>query len=199
MYYVGLDLGQKQDFTAVAVVEREEQRLAWMPAPSSLQVRHLERMELGTPYTEVVERVREIMRHPDLHRRSQLVVDATGVGAPVVDLLRSARIGCSLTAVTITGGERAQCYGGEWHVPRKDLLAGIEVLLESGELKISGQLAEAERLVRELTSLRLVAGDAGRRRAEPSGEHDDLVIAVGLACWQAKQMTIGFRTQSLGL
>ena len=30
--FVGLDLGQKQDHSAIAVVERLEQRLAWMPS-----------------------------------------------------------------------------------------------------------------------------------------------------------------------
>ena len=47
MYFIGLDLGQKRDFSAVAVVER---------AGVGLHVRHLERMALGTPYAAVVAR-----------------------------------------------------------------------------------------------------------------------------------------------
>ena len=114
MLYVGLDLGQRQDFSALAVVEREDLKFAWMPAPRELSVRHLERMELGTPYPKVVERVCEVMRHPNVVHQSRLVVDATGVGAPVVDLLRSAGLGVRLTTVTITGGERARGQGERW-------------------------------------------------------------------------------------
>jgi len=92
-----------------------------------------------------------------------------GVGAPVV--------------------ERARSSGERWQVPRKDLLAGLEVLLETGELRISKRLAEAGRLVKELTSIRFGRGE--------SGEHDDLTMAVGLACWRARRSASGFGTRRL--
>src|SRR6266700_1290143 len=48
-FYIGLDLGQKRDPAAIAVVERR--RLAYQPSGSlTLMVRHLERGPLGTPY-----------------------------------------------------------------------------------------------------------------------------------------------------
>jgi hypothetical protein len=169
MFYAGLDLGQRRDFSALAVVEREARELS---------VVHLERMELGTPYPRVVARVCEVVRHPKMGQQCRLVVDATGVGAPVVDLLRSAGLTARLTAVTITGGERAHGQGERWHVPRGDLLAGLEVLLEAGELKISKRLKHAERLVRELESMAAAGG---------GGEHDDLVFAVALAAWRARR------------
>ena len=40
-------------------------------------------------------------------RSNCYIVDATGVGAPVLELLRSAGRSSRVTAVTITGGERA--------------------------------------------------------------------------------------------
>ena len=101
MFFVGLDLGQRKDFTAVAVVEREMGRPHIAVARATLLVRHLERMALGTAYTRVVERVCGMMRHPALERGARLVVDATGVGAPVVELLRGAGLAGRITAVTI--------------------------------------------------------------------------------------------------
>ena len=54
----------------------------WSPNPKcSFFVRHLERMDLGTSYTKVAERVSEIMRNPTMVGQSRLVVDATGVPA----------------------------------------------------------------------------------------------------------------------
>ena len=151
-------------------------------------VRHLERMQLGTPYTQVVQRVWEVLRHPMLEGQCRLVVDATGLGAPVVDLLRSAKAGGRLTAVSITSGDRAHGQGERWHVPRGDLLSGLEVMLEAGTLKIVRQLKEAERLVREMESMRLEG---------QGGEHDDLVFAVALAVWRARWTENSFGTQRL--
>ncbi len=201
MFFVGLDLGQRQDFTAIAVVERIDPQslrpgpfrggafgLTTPTPPWSLIIRHLERLPLGTPYTTVAERVCEIMLHPALEANSRLIVDATGVGRPVVDLLRTAKFSATVTAVTITGGDSAHNKGEEWHVPRRDLLVHLQVLLEQGRLKIARNTRETERLVRELESI-TASGE--------SGEHDDLVIAVALACWRAKRASGIFGTHRL--
>ena len=200
MFFVGLDLGQKQDFSAVAVVERAERTRAWLsPEFRCMQVRYLERMPLGTAYVGVVNRVSEIMRHPALAQQNRLVVDATGVGAPVVEMLRAARPAFRVTAVTITSGEQAHGRGEEWHVPKKDLMAGLQVLLEDGQLKIHRKLRESAALVRELTDIRLSPRSGGRvgMGADGYGEHDDLALAVALACWRARRLEIGFGTQRL--
>jgi hypothetical protein len=39
-------------------------------------------------------------------------------------VLRSARLGCGVTAVTITGGEKESGSGAAWNVPKRDLIAG---------------------------------------------------------------------------
>jgi hypothetical protein len=198
--FIGLDLGQKRDHSAIAVVEREEQRLAWMPPVRlGMRVRYLQRIPLGTSYTRVVERVSEIVRHPTLEGRSRVVADATGVGGAVVDLLRAARLGCPLTPVTITSGDRAHSQGDRWNLPKRDLLTDLLVLLEAGELKISRGLSEAGTLVRELRAVEVRHRPGGvlRMGADGAGEHDDLVIAVALACWRGSRKENSFGTQRL--
>jgi len=184
MFYLGLDLGQRRDPSAIAVVEKTR----------VMRVRHLERFRLGTSYPHVVERVREITQHRELAGRCALAVDGTGVGAPVVDMLRAARLGCDLAAVTITGGERQRQTGSVWSVPKRDLIAVVQVLLERDELKLARGLRELGALMRELMDVRSSAGIGGRVRlgADGFGEHDDLVIALALACWRAKRGYIGF-------
>ncbi len=180
MYFLGLDLGQKRDYSAVAVVERVNEKL---------MVRYLQRMPLGTPYPAVVARVREIVLNDALYGNCCVAVDATGVGAPVVDMLRAARLGCALTAVTITGGEKGSgsVWSGNASVPKRDLMAEMLVLLEKGQMKI-GATGEGRRLVRELKDVKAAMNGQGKVRlgAEGNGEHDDLAIAVALACWRAK-------------
>jgi hypothetical protein len=184
MFYLGLDLGQRRDPSAVAIIEKMR----------VLRVRHLERFRLGTPYPGVVERVRAITRHRELAGNCALAVDATGVGAPVVDMLRVARLGCDIAAVTITGGDRQHQAGSVWSVPKRDLIAVVQVALEKEELKVAHGLRELGALMRELTDVRSAPGISGRVRlgADGCGEHDDLVIALALACWRAKRGQIGF-------
>jgi len=186
MFYLGIDLGKTRDHTAVAIVERGH-------TEKPLQVRYAERVPLGTPYPDVVERVRRMVGHESCE------VDATGVGAPVVDMLRSGRLGCDVIAVNITSGEKEGRSGNVWNVPKRDLMAGVQVLLEKRELKIARGLEVAGPLVRELTDVRMTAGSGGRMRmgADGSGQYDDLVIALALACWRAKRVQNGFGTQRL--
>src|SRR6202050_5512274 len=120
-FYVGLDLGKTNDPSVIAVVGK---------MPSHMRLRHLERVPLGTPYPGVVERVRETTRNRQLAGSCALAVDGTGGGAAGVDMLRAARLGCDIATVTITGGERQHQKGYAWSVPKRDLLAGVQVLLE---------------------------------------------------------------------
>ena len=125
-----------------------------------------------------------------------MVADATGVGGPVIDMLRGAELGCELMAVTITGGERASRASrsdGGWKVPKRDLVVGLEVMLETGSLRIAAGLREGETFIKELTGMR-VKVSAGRREqfgAWREGTHDDLVLAAALACWRARWAGVG--------
>jgi hypothetical protein len=152
-----------------------------------------------------VERVRTMVVHDDLRGHCCLAVDATGVGAPIVDQLRVAGLGCEISAVTITGGDREHSGGGSgcavarWNVPKQDLIAGVQVLLERGELRIARRVGDVASLVRELLDVRGTLKSSGRMRvgAEGCGEHDDLVIALALACWRAKRSRNGDRVDRL--
>jgi hypothetical protein len=195
MFYLGLDLGKQRDYTAVAILEKPEWRHAWLPVPKGcdLMVRHLERMPPGTRYPAVVERVREIVRSEELRGQCIVVADATGIGGPVLDMLRRAALGCEVTAVTITGGakERAARSSGApaSNVTKQDLIAGLQLMLEGRELKIAARLKEAGTLVKELMDMRFSGVERGKMKvgADGSGEHDDLVIAVALAVWRARR------------
>ncbi|MES1258921.1 MAG: hypothetical protein ABUS51_10840, partial [Acidobacteriota bacterium] len=190
MFYLGLDLGQRRDHSAICVVEKVEAGQAFQaPVYRELLVRHLERAPLGTPYPGVVRRVRQIVTNEELAGQCGVVVDATGVGAPVVEMLREARLGCEVAAVTITGGLKESQAGQAFSVPKRDLMAGVQVLLERGELRIARGLREAGALVRELMDVRATLRESGavRMGADGCGEHDDLVIALALACWRARR------------
>ena len=66
-FFVGVDLGKRRDPTAIAVVERAEVAGEWDAFQAAYRqwveyrVRHVERTRLGTPYPDVVERVKEVV------------------------------------------------------------------------------------------------------------------------------------------
>src|SRR5436190_3653744 len=73
------------------------------PPNPPLALVHLERYELHTPYPEIVQGVGKLIQTPPLRLEvTPLIVDGTGVGAPVVDMMRQAGLGP--TSVTITAG-----------------------------------------------------------------------------------------------
>lgn len=198
MFCVGLDIGQTQDFTALCVAERIQARPPWRgepawaawepplpPPPAHYHVRHLERLPLGISYPDMVDHVRALLNRPPLgDSETNLAVDATGVGKPVVDLLRNSQLRASLYAVTITGGDTVSKDNSRyWRVPKRDLIAATQVLLQAQRLKIAAALPEAPVLVSELLGYRVkidprTAHDSYNAR---EGAHDDLVLALALA------------------
>jgi hypothetical protein len=194
-YFVGLDLGQSRDFTALAVVEYAETRGDWDAVTFAhrvetvLRLRHVERVPLGTGYPEIVERVAEVMRSEALRGHSELIVDGTGVGRPVVDLLRNRGMKCWVRPVIVTGGLRETEEGGYYGVPKRDLVLGLQVAVQSGALKIAAGLQFGPALVKEMAEMKVRVTPSGNEQfgAWREGAHDDLVFAVALACWGAEK------------
>jgi hypothetical protein len=170
-----LDLGQANDYTALAIVEQ-------VGEPIVYQVRHLTSYALGTPYPSIVGSVRELTLRPAL-LGADLVVDATGVGRPLVDMLSEANL--SPVAVTITGGDSVTSEAGHFHVPKRDLVSTVQVLLQSQRLLIAQALPAAEDFVKELLAFQVKITSSAHDvyGSWREGTHDDLVLAVALACW----------------
>ncbi|MEO8132227.1 MAG: hypothetical protein ABI822_34340, partial [Bryobacteraceae bacterium] len=62
-------------------------------------------------------------------------------------------------------------------------------MFDLGQLQIARGLPEMEVLFRELMGMRVRVSAAGHESYGSSreGPHDDLVLAVALACWRARQ------------
>jgi hypothetical protein len=55
--------------------------------------------------------------------------------------------------------------------------------MDAGRLKVAKGLREAEAFQREFLAFQRKITESGNSAFEGVGEHDDLVIAVALACW----------------
>lgn len=180
-WWVGLDLGQAADYSALACIERTKNQFA---------VRHLERFAIGTPYPCVVDQVRHLVATPAL-AGCTLVPDATGVGRAVVDQLAQSILSARIVPVTITNGHKASSDGlGGAHVPKKDLVAVLKSALQNQRLHIPASLPTAHALVRELETFTVQITNASNETFGAVNEraHDDLVLAVCLALWAAENI-----------
>jgi len=174
-FYFGLDLGQSQDYTALAVIEAKRK--------SQLHLRHAKRYELGTPYPDIVTDVAALLKRQEVGSAPELVVDGTGVGAPVVDMFHKA--GLLPYVVKIHGGDKVNSDGLEYRIPKRDLASCLQVYLQEKRLKIAAALPLADILIGELLNFKVKISEKGHDSYEAwrEGDHDDLVIAVAMPCW----------------
>ena len=219
LFILGVDLGQTQDYTALTILERtsydtgksvkgKPNSTVWRSGrliaggghqmhpiyKHHYQAQYLERLPIGTSYPAQVARIKQLS--DELHKttgtRPSLVADATGVGRPVLDMLRAAEL--RPAAVTITGGDTVSSDGSEYRVPKRDLVSAVQVLLQSERLKIAKALPEARTLTSELLAFKVsislkghdsYGNDVGPWRENP---HDDMVLAVALTCWYGENV-----------
>jgi hypothetical protein len=204
-FFVGLDLGQAKDYTAISVIERLQP--ARHPAPEGIshgpqidpaekvrfECRHLERVPLGTLYPAIVDKMGTMMDAPQIKGKSQLVVDATGVGRPVVDMLCAA--GLDPVAVLITGGDAVSYDGIFTRVPKRELVSILQVMMQDKitpdltRLAFGADIPYIETLTAEMMAFQAKINTHAHDSygAWREGAHDDLVLAVALAVWQANR------------
>ncbi len=242
-YYVGLDLGQSSDYTALCIIEEPvwirpetdwtqfgvfrpdgvQEDEGWVsparlspksahnalavnykygrPAHPPLYLRHLERFELGTKYTDIIQKVKQLLLREPIKRRlkrTRLLVDKTGVGAAVVDGFWQA--GVRPISVTIHGGSNVTPEPHGFRVPKRNLVAAAQVLLQNGRLKIAESLPDAQTLKQELLNFRQkidpkTAHDSYEHWRED--DHDDLVLATTLACWYREYVNSGVEARNV--
>ena len=181
-YCIGLDLGQKHDFSTFAVLEKRS------GAAVGYHLRHLERLELDTAYPVVAQRAQTLVAMTGRHGRTQLVMDLTGVGAPVFDLLQAA--GVHPVAITITGGRLVSGTPPHLHVPKRILISSLAALYGSGRLKTGEKIPHMAELNEELRNFQVKINRRTRQEsygAKGRRKHDDLVLALALAAFYAER------------
>jgi hypothetical protein len=190
IFVAGLDLGQAQDYSALVLLEARgtTHKLgdATIEGPplTRLNVRHIERFQLQTKYKTIAEQVTERIKHTPVPK--YLAVDATGVGAGVVEMLMH----LNPVRITITGGNQAQQGNTpqEFNVPKRDLVSALSVGVQNGILRIAKGLPHGELLVQEMLNFRAkisLSGHDSYEAALREGAHDDLVLAAAISVWCA--------------
>ena len=205
-YVAGLDLAQTHDWSALIVCEHwlkaegEEERVR----TTEWGGQYRDRVPVwrdcydvvgclrwrGTAYPQLVDEICRLVTDSPLHRHVSLTVDATGVGRPVLDLFdvasREGRLDFWTNEITLTAGEH-EGVGGRT-VPKFAIVQNVEVLMQTGRLKVVPTIPLADVLREELQNFKAKLTLTGRVRLEAEGSgHDDLVMALALATWRPRK------------
>ncbi|MEM7481075.1 MAG: hypothetical protein AAF481_07855 [Acidobacteriota bacterium] len=182
--FIGVDIGQKRDPTAIAVAETDQRQSAHQSGDTHFVIRYLHRLPLGTPYPEVARRIAEVAEKAQARSNAFPIVflDATGVGKPVVDLVSEGWLHGDLYAVYFTHGDRRRVDGQRVTLGKAHLVSRLQALLQAGRIHLPPTL-EARALAEELLDYEIRVDEQGKDRygAFRTGTHDDLVTALGLA------------------
>ncbi|MGJ5177409.1 hypothetical protein ACQR16_06045 [Bradyrhizobium oligotrophicum] len=201
-WVVGVDLGKSIDNTAIGIIHHTVKGTddwvvndaAGVWRERSLQrfdLLHLKRLPLGMNYVSQAHAIGELMhREPLRSVGAKLVIDQSGVGAGVVDLMEAN--GLRPIRLQITAGAEQSRDGNVHRVAKTILISKLEAAMHSKELHVAAELTEAESLRDELRDFqRHVTASGTNTWSARAGKHDDIVLAVSYGIWWA---TSGPRT-----
>jgi hypothetical protein len=224
-HFVGVDLGKFVDPTALCVLCRSLaiDKQSGLPLKGARgeflytwEARAIKRYPTGTAYTEIVKDVVRIVQRPELQPHVRLVIDSTGVGAPVAEMFSAALRNIpsvEMHTVSITSGENFSnvtnlsrvnlVARGVWRVSKAQLIGAIRVVLEQRRFKISPDpdtgkpIEHAAVLIRELQAFREKITEAGNTTWEArQGAHDDVILSACLPIFIGSQPWCHMRTIS---
>lgn len=182
-HVVAVDIAKKSDYTAIMVTQRGE---------DGYDIIFLSKLQ-GLSYPDVARTINRVMVHPRLSRAADLLVDSTGVGEAVIDLLRDQ--GLNPVSILFTGGKQTQevsipRFSGfarsvrEYHVPKQELVTAGAVLLQQGKIRMVPSLECAGEFRQQMSAFTGKASKRGiRYEAEDEFIHDDLVVCYLMTAW----------------
>lgn len=207
-YLLSWDVAQKQDKTALQLWRRTPSivpgnRIAEDRVFNYLDLVYQREME-GVPYTEQCRRVQELMNGERMKNNCDLIIDGTGIGQAVVDIMREH--GLEPIPIVFTSGltmnvkyaEATRRFGGfgktldlrtiaELCVPKVDMIHAAKVLLEQNRIRIATGVANAEEFKKQLLHFKGKVNERGNVSYgnDAEAKHDDWVACFIMACWFA--------------
>ncbi|GEM_PF-5430068 len=183
-FHLGLDLGLRRNPSALAILEEltrktgEFDHVTYVPRTETVLIlRHIHALPLETPYADIPDVLSRCIRSLSAAHIQQihLAVDATGLGAPVVELLQRARLPVALHPIVITAGQSVAQLPHAASVPREALLQNIRIHLELSQVRIPSTLPNLAEFQTQIASL-------GTTKPVPN----DMAFAFALALWSAR-------------
>lgn len=197
LYWLGVDLAQAQDNTALVAIH-DEQLPIWTASnrqtlgQRTRTITYADKFR-GVSYPDVVSHILRVMNQPQLRGRTRLVVDGSGLGRVVSDLLRDAKV--DHIAIQMTVGQNWTRKGHYTNVGKTLMLENLSVLFASGELEFAEDLVLRKDVLAELETFQLETTAAGNQvitQGRSGDHHGDLAIALAGAAFASEYLRPGF-------
>jgi len=174
---LGWDIAQTTDSSIIAVIEYDGN-------PPMYWVRRIVKLQKGMPYDAQVREVRTLFFE---YHDPCLIIDRTGVGLPICDMIVAG--GLQPVQVSLTSGDLvSKPEPGKVNLPKKDMVASITKVIQERRLKVVVGCENAALFRSELKNFQLKVSSSGYNtyNAAP-GAHDDTITAIGLCLWHGEQ------------
>jgi hypothetical protein len=209
--FIGVDVGQINDSTAISVAEASSVWTGKMRHATNFQkprvttkgdwimdhaqekvmqteytIRSMRRLPLGTSYPAVADYLADLLCNPLFStRKVRLLIDVTGVGRPIYDMLRkeiSYRKEAQKVAIdpiSFVHGEQYNRTTGR--MGKAYMVSRLQTLLQSGRV----HAPRTEEVLATLEELKVyevkVSQDGKDTYGASTGKHDDLATALALS------------------
>lgn len=184
-YWVGADLGQANDYSAVCVVKDQALPVSngneIIIGPRERTVVYADKFK-GVSYVDVVDHLIKLRNAPPFGGKSELVIDGTSIGRVVSDMLWDQ--GVDHNAVQMTGGQEWRRSGRYVNASKTLMIENLAVLFASGDLKFAHDLLLRKEIEEDLASFTTQTTAAGNQiitQSRNTSGHGDLGIGLIVA------------------
>jgi hypothetical protein len=211
-FHLGCDLGKQSDFTAICFLRKLTplDRQNRVNGQSVYEVLMMKRFALKTSYVSIVGEISNRLKRPPFDSWQDyrgitrpakvptfLAFDQTGVGQSVSELLRNDAFLDKrlerLYPINITAGREPSEGSDFLNIPKRDLIMATLIAFEKGFLEFAADMPELPTLIDELQNFEMKFTAKGNDTYSAKGaNHDDLVLALSLAVWSAKNTDESF-------
>jgi len=194
--FISVALGQCIEAPAISIVERIMTRVnrppngRWVSScrvnnyPKKFHIRHVERLDMDTQYSDILTRVKELYEAPTLSANNNIkaiAFDVTGLGLPVWEMLRGSKVAKYINGVSITETgdvtHEISVGGIKLTAPRVDIISSLQLAFQTGVILIA-DMPGSDMFAQDLESLNKdpdVSGNTG------------VALSVAIAVWLASQ------------
>jgi hypothetical protein len=203
-YVITVDIAKKRDYTSIFIAKQTPDIVEGNPTLQNpdriikfMDIVYMEQFN-NISYPNLVKIIGDRAGHSSLVGNSDLLVDGTGIGEAVVDLLREK--GLSPIPIIFTGGNASrevyheigsvfsttgQLRGArmlkEIHVPKTHLIDAGRIMMQQRRVRVAPGLKEADDFRNQLASFTTKAN--GKTEADSELTHDDKVVCFLMGAW----------------
>src|SRR3990167_1789238 len=166
-YQIGVDLAKYNDWTVITIIDLFDNKV--------LEQDRFNQIDWNLQKARIEAAA---FRYTSESNKPKIVIDATGLGDPIVDDLNKRNLNIEPFKFT----KRS----------RQNLLDNLAILLEQDKIKIPNDPG----LIDELESMRYEIGPQGNTKLEvPDGVTDDRIMSLAMACWEIPDRPIKKRDE----